>query len=129
MCSLAREGRELLSAAALGLAPAVAYPRTEHARLVPRLTQVEVALVGVDDRVLVRQVGDVKFSHPMACGLIEAKTQIHDRVARLQNARKTIGPVRLQGIPHVAFVRDVELAVSPEAIVDRRFVACVPAPA
>src|SRR5271170_6112776 len=71
-------GQEELVSSRAFLAPAVAQPQPDHALLVACLAQVVVTLVGVDDRVLVGEVGDVEFGQPMGVDLIETDTHIAD---------------------------------------------------
>src|SRR4029077_5911840 len=112
------------------LAPAVADSQAEHARLIGRVANVEVAGVGVDDRVLVREVGDEELGKPALAARVQAKAQIHDGVGRLQEARQVeILCLGVGGIPHCALVSHVELYVAVQRGAERMLVAGVPAPA
>src|SRR5262252_1378860 len=72
------------------LAEAVADAQTEDARLVGRLSQVVVAGVGVDDRVLVGEIRAVELSQPMAVLGIHTEAQVEQRIGRLQHPGEAV---------------------------------------
>ena len=111
------------------LTEAVIEAQAEHAWLICRLAQIEVAGVAVDNRVLVSDVGDIELGEPVGPFRVQPEAQVHDGVARLQDARKTVGPRDVQVIPHVALVGDVKLRVAPQVFAQRVLVAQVRAPA
>jgi len=73
------------------IAELVGKPNSEYAWLIHRLAQVEVALVGINHRILIGEIADVELGIPMGVDLIKTKTQVHDRIAWLQYARQAIG--------------------------------------
>ena len=48
----------------------------KHARLVGRLAQIEVAGIGVDDRVLVGEIGDIELGEPVPAFRSQPEAQI-----------------------------------------------------
>src|SRR5882762_1687705 len=96
----------------------IGKPHSEYTRFVHRLTQIEVVLVGIDHRILIREVGDIELRQPLGIDLIKTNAEVHDRIAWLQYARQSVGAARLQVVPHISLVSDVVLNVPMQSVAD-----------
>ena len=105
------------------LAESVVEAQAKDTGFVRRLSQIEVACIAEDKRVLVGEIGDVDLCQPMTALGIQPEAKIHDAVARLQNTRKTVGTLDVKVVPHRPLVGDIELCLAAQRRRQRMFVA------